>query len=80
MPYAETMGAFKELYDAGLVRRVGLSNADAAQIPEAHDVLGDGAGERAEPVLPGVPQQRAASSSCAAASAWRSCRGARSAG
>ncbi len=41
VPYAETMGAFKELYDAGLVRRVGLSNADEAQIHEAHGVLGD---------------------------------------
>ena len=40
VPYAETMGAFKELYDAGLVRRVGLSNADAHQITLAHEVLG----------------------------------------
>ena len=40
VPYAETMGAFKELYDAGLVRRVGLSNADADQIAQAHEVLG----------------------------------------
>jgi len=41
VPYAETMGAFKELHDAGLVRRVGLSNADVAQIAEARDVLGE---------------------------------------
>ena len=40
VPYAETMGAFKELYDAGLVRRVGLSNAGVAQITEAHELLG----------------------------------------
>jgi aryl-alcohol dehydrogenase-like predicted oxidoreductase len=41
VPYAETMGAFKELHDAGLVRRVGLSNADVDQVREAHEVLGD---------------------------------------
>ena len=41
VPYAETMGAFRELYDAGLVRRVGLSNADVDQIAQAHEVLGE---------------------------------------
>ena len=40
VPYAETIGAFKELYDDGLVQRVGLSNADPAQIVEAHAILG----------------------------------------
>ncbi len=40
VPYAETIGAFKELYDAGLVQRVGLSNSDAAQIREAQGILG----------------------------------------
>ncbi|WP_372728829.1 aldo/keto reductase [Nocardioides sp.] len=41
VPYAETMGAFRELYDAGLVRRVGISNANAEQIVEAQSVLGE---------------------------------------
>jgi aryl-alcohol dehydrogenase-like predicted oxidoreductase len=41
VPYAETMGGLKELYDAGLVERVGISNADPAQIHQAHDILGD---------------------------------------
>lgn len=41
VPYAETIGAFKELYDDGLVARVGLSNADPAQIREAHGILGE---------------------------------------
>lgn len=41
VPYAETIGAFKELYDAGLVARVGLSNADPEQIREAHGILGE---------------------------------------
>lgn len=40
VPYAETIGAFKELYDEGLVARVGLSNADPSQIREAHGILG----------------------------------------
>ena len=40
-PYAETMGAFKDLVDDGIVQRVGISNADPAQIREAHEVLGD---------------------------------------
>lgn len=42
VPYAETIGAFKELHDAGLVAGVGLSNADPAQIQEAHGILGPG--------------------------------------
>lgn len=41
VPYAETIGAFKELYDEGLVQRVGLSNVDPDQIREAHTILGD---------------------------------------
>jgi aryl-alcohol dehydrogenase-like predicted oxidoreductase len=41
VPYAETMGAFKDLYDEGVVQRVGLSNADPDQIREAHGILGD---------------------------------------
>jgi aryl-alcohol dehydrogenase-like predicted oxidoreductase len=41
VPYAETIGAFRELYDDGLVRRVGLSNANPDQIEEAHGILGE---------------------------------------
>jgi aryl-alcohol dehydrogenase-like predicted oxidoreductase len=41
VPYAETMGALKDLYDDGLVRRVGISNADPEQIRLAHAVLGE---------------------------------------
>ena len=40
VPYAETMGGLKDLYDAGLVRRVGISNADPEQIRLAHSILG----------------------------------------
>ncbi len=41
VPYDETMGAMRELYDAGLVRRVGISNADPDQIRTAHRIVGD---------------------------------------
>jgi aryl-alcohol dehydrogenase-like predicted oxidoreductase len=40
VPYAETIGAFKDLHDEGVVRAVGISNADPAQIREAHEILG----------------------------------------
>lgn len=41
VPYAETMGGLKQLYDAGLIQRAGISNADPDQIRLAADVLGD---------------------------------------
>jgi aryl-alcohol dehydrogenase-like predicted oxidoreductase len=40
VPYAETMGALKELHDAGKIRMAGISNADVDQIRTAVDVLG----------------------------------------
>ncbi len=42
VPYEETMGGLKDLLDAGLVQRVGISNADPDQIRVARSVLGDG--------------------------------------
>ncbi|WP_114422424.1 aldo/keto reductase [Nocardioides houyundeii] len=39
--YAETIGAFRDLVDAGKVARVGLSNADPDQIRLANGILGD---------------------------------------
>jgi aryl-alcohol dehydrogenase-like predicted oxidoreductase len=41
VPYAETLGALKEIHDAGKARMVGLSNADPDQIRQARDILGD---------------------------------------
>ena len=41
VPYEETMGGLAELLEAGLVQRVGISNADPDQIRTAHEVLGD---------------------------------------
>jgi len=40
-PWADSMGALKDLYDAGKVRMVGVSNADVAQIDEARAICGD---------------------------------------
>ncbi len=41
VPYAETIGAFSELLDEGLIVRAGLSNADPEQIEVAAEILGD---------------------------------------
>ena len=41
VPYAETMGALRELVDAGTIRMAGVSNADPDQIRLARDILGD---------------------------------------
>jgi aryl-alcohol dehydrogenase-like predicted oxidoreductase len=39
VPYAESIGALKELQDAGKVHWVGISNADSAQIAEARSIV-----------------------------------------
>jgi aryl-alcohol dehydrogenase-like predicted oxidoreductase len=39
VPYAETIGAFKELQDDGKVRWVGVSNANLAQLEEALGIV-----------------------------------------
>ncbi|MER7106699.1 aldo/keto reductase [Streptomyces sp. NPDC000229] len=41
VPYAESLGALRELLDAGTVRLAGVSNVDVAQIRLAREVLGD---------------------------------------
>jgi aryl-alcohol dehydrogenase-like predicted oxidoreductase len=41
VPYAETLGALKEIHDAGKARMLGLSNADPDQIRLAREILGD---------------------------------------
>jgi aryl-alcohol dehydrogenase-like predicted oxidoreductase len=38
VPYAETVGAFKELQDEGKIRWIGLSNANIEQIEEARSI------------------------------------------
>ena len=42
VPYADTMGGLADLLEAGLVQRVGISNADPDQIRVARDIIGDG--------------------------------------
>jgi aryl-alcohol dehydrogenase-like predicted oxidoreductase len=40
VPYAESIGALRDLLDAGTIRMAGVSNADPNQIRLANDVLG----------------------------------------
>ncbi|MEU4331825.1 aldo/keto reductase [Nonomuraea dietziae] len=40
VPYEESLGALRELLDEGKIRLAGISNADPAQIRQAHDILG----------------------------------------
>ncbi|MFB9234022.1 aldo/keto reductase [Plantactinospora siamensis] len=41
VPYAESIGALRDLVDAGKVRMAGISNADLDQIRQAREILGD---------------------------------------
>ncbi|MFF0472885.1 aldo/keto reductase [Streptomyces sp. NPDC004284] len=41
VPYAESLGAVRELLDAGTVRLAGVSNVDVPQILLAREILGD---------------------------------------
>ncbi|WP_439680625.1 aldo/keto reductase [Embleya sp. MST-111070] len=40
VPFADSVGALRDLADAGTIRMVGLSNVDRAQIHEAREILG----------------------------------------
>jgi len=40
VPFADSVGALKELRDEGKIRHVGLSNASAAQLAEAREIVG----------------------------------------
>ncbi|MEU4050478.1 aldo/keto reductase [Streptomyces olivaceus] len=40
VPYAESVGALRDLLDEGVIEMAGISNADIAQIDEAREVLG----------------------------------------
>ncbi|MFE6721641.1 aldo/keto reductase [Streptomyces albidoflavus] len=42
VPWADSVGALRELLDAGTVRAVGISNVTTGQIRQAHQILGDG--------------------------------------
>jgi len=40
VPYADSIGAIRDLLDAGTIRLAGISNANPAQISEAYEILG----------------------------------------
>ncbi|WP_026931325.1 aldo/keto reductase [Glycomyces tenuis] len=40
VPYADSIGAIRELLDEGVILAAGISNADVAQIDEANEILG----------------------------------------
>ena len=40
VPYGESIGAIRDLLDAGKIRMAGISNADPAQIRQAQEILG----------------------------------------
>ncbi|CAL9286269.1 aldo/keto reductase [Streptomyces sp. NPDC050585] len=42
VPWAESVGALRELLDRGTIRAAGISNVTTGQIREAHAILGDG--------------------------------------
>ncbi|MEU3406495.1 aldo/keto reductase [Streptomyces sp. NPDC006670] len=42
VPWAESVGALRELLDAGTIRAAGISNVTTGQIREAYEILGDG--------------------------------------
>lgn len=78
VPFEESVGALRELLDAGTIRLAGLSNADADQIRRARKILGDrlvSVQNRYSPPSGTVSR----SCGCARNWGWRSCRGARSA-
>ncbi|MDR1394106.1 MAG: aldo/keto reductase [Bifidobacteriaceae bacterium] len=41
IPYADSVGALRELLDAGVIKSAGVSNVDADQLRIAHEILGD---------------------------------------
>ncbi|MEU8435611.1 aldo/keto reductase [Streptomyces sp. NPDC029216] len=42
VPWAESVGALRELLEAGTIRAAGISNVTTDQIRRAHEILGDG--------------------------------------
>jgi aryl-alcohol dehydrogenase-like predicted oxidoreductase len=40
VPYADSVGAIRDLLDEGVIEMAGISNADIAQIDEANEILG----------------------------------------
>ncbi len=59
VPYADSIGAIRDLLDAGKIQMAGISNANPEQIRVAQRDPRRAAGVGAEPVLPRLPLQRA---------------------
>lgn len=54
VPWAESVGALRELLDAGTIRAAGISNVTTAQIRQAHQILGGGLGSVQNQYSPAV--------------------------
>lgn len=81
VPYADSVGALRELLDEGVILMAGISNAGIAQIDEAREVLGGRLVSVQNQFSPAFRSTAGAgrSSNTAPGSVSRSCRGARSA-
>lgn len=60
VPYADSVGALRDLYDAGKIRAVGISNVNSDQLREAHGILGERLVSVQNNFSCGHPRQRAA--------------------
>ena len=70
-PWEESMGALRSLADDGLVRMVGISNADIAQIDAARAIVGDALVSVQNQFSPGYRSSAAELAHCAAVGlAW----------
>jgi aryl-alcohol dehydrogenase-like predicted oxidoreductase len=70
-PWEESMGALRSLVDDGLVRMVGISNADIAQIDAARAIVGDALVSVQNQFSPGYRSSAAELAHCAAVGlAW----------
>jgi aryl-alcohol dehydrogenase-like predicted oxidoreductase len=78
VPYAESIGAIKELLDAGKIRLAGISNASIGQIELARSILGEGNLASLQNEFSPGPVRASCATARRPASPF--CRGARSAG
>ncbi|MGY2002961.1 aldo/keto reductase [Blastococcus sp. SYSU DS1024] len=65
-PWEESMGALRQLADDGLVRMVGISNADVAQIDVARSIVGDALVSVQNQFAPGYRSSHGELAHCAA--------------
>jgi aryl-alcohol dehydrogenase-like predicted oxidoreductase len=65
-PWEESMGALRSLFDDGLVRMVGISNANIAQIDAAREIVGDALVSVQNQFSPGYRSSAAELEHCAA--------------